>query len=908
MRKIPLTKVISLATAVSFVAIFSIVGVHLLSKSHAATSQTATSCTVSSTLVNSCRPWFGAAVSGIPGGGSTQQSQFQYLEHQIGHTLDTYRQYSACSSDGNGGIFCKFGVPFAPGGTEQYFATHGYIVDANWKPYSNYAGADGRNMAVNQEIAQVAQNIKALAPTKVMLTIWWEPQIHTSSYSPSCPGTKTNADGGSAAEYNAMWKNVQSIFAQHGVNNVVWAVDYLSTGQSDFDCQVPQLWPVKVGAKVDWVLFDVYGTNNHPTWAGAVGRIYGYLQGLNSSSFNIGQLPWGIGETGNCGDVPDASANPPVTLQDSIDTARQFFVDAKTSYDQHAYPNLKLYQIWDDDISGNGGSECLTGYDVNNQPDPQKQQDFDAFASDVLTSGSAHNPTPVISFSTPSGGSTVSGSVNVAASASVSSGSITTVVLKANGSTLKTCSSASCADTWNTTALANGTYTLEADTTASDGNTNATTETVTVSNSHPVTISAPTNIISLGQTTNSIDLSWNASSDSKYPASQLVYKVLRNGSVVGTTAAGRTNYTDTGLAAGTFYSYTVVARDSSGNTSSPSAAFTQKTRTPNCAKPGAPQGLTGHASNSTSITLSWQTVSNPSSSCVITHYVVSRNAIPLAQPTATNFTDNSATPNTTYAYTVLAVETGNIAGASSSVSVTTPKATQPDPGPSQPSNVVATAVSDTQVNLTWNASNDPVTGIKQYNIIRNGQTVGTSTTTSFGDSGLSAKTQYTYQVVAVSGGGRDATSESVNVTTLPSQNQGDGSSGSGNGGSGGNGSSGSSSSPSLPPILEDTTSVGSGSDTGQVTSQNPTDPGSSTISQLDANNPDAKTRSLDAQKVAYVGGGIAVILVLVVGYWFLVLRRRAGFRPTSSLYDPDFIANIVVGDDKHNPTGGNGSA
>lgn len=512
------------------------------------------------------------------------------------------------------------------------------------------------------------------------------------------------------------------------------------------------------------------------------------------------------------------------------------------------------------------------------------------------------SPTPTVSITSPKGGSTISGSVSVAASASVSSGSITSVVLKANGANLKSCSdSSNCGVSWDTTSVANGSYTLEADTTASDGNTNTTTETVTVNNAHPVTISSPTNITSPTQTTTSIALSWNASSDSKYPASQLTYQVKRNGSPVGTTASGRTNFIDTGLAAGTFYSYTIVAKDPSGNQSNPSAAFTQKTRMPSCAKPTAPQGLSGHAPNPTSIAISWKAVANPSSSCVITHYIVSRNTIPLGQPSSTSFTDSSATPNTTYSYTVLAIETGNIAGPSSSVSVTTPKSTQPDPGPSQPSSVAAVAVSDTQVNLTWNASSDPVTGIKQYNIIRNGQVIGSSTTTSFGDAGLSAKTQYTYQVAAVSGGGNVATSTSVNVTTLPSQSQG-----SGTGDSGGSPSSGSSS--ALPPILQDTTSVGSGSDTGQGTSQNPTDPGSSTISQLEQNSPTGKARSLAAQKVAYVGGGIAVILVLAVGYWLLVLKRRAVFRPKSSLYDPDFIANIVVGDDKHGPSGGNRQA
>lgn len=506
--------------------------------------------------------------------------------------------------------------------------------------------------------------------------------------------------------------------------------------------------------------------------------------------------------------------------------------------------------------------------------------------------GQGSNPTPSVSLTAPNAGSTVSGSVTVSADAAVSSGSITALVLKQDGAVLKSCGGASCSTAWVTTALSNGTYTLEADTTASDGNTNSTTESVTVSNSHPVSISSPTNVTSPSQTTSSIALTWKASTDSKFPASQLIYQVFRNGSKVGASSAGSTAYTDAGLSSGTYFSYTIVAKDPNGNTSNPSAAFTQNTKSPSCAKPGTPQGFTASAISPTAVNLNWKAVSNPSSTCVISHYVVSRNTVPLSQPTGLSLADTTATPNTKYTYTVLAVETGNIAGPAASANVTTPQSTQPDPGPSAPANVGATAISDTQINLTWSASTDPVTGIKQYNIMRNGTQVGTSTTTSFGDSGLTALTQYTYQVVAVSGGGKTAASSTVNVTTLPSQTKG----------SGGGGTNPGSSTPALPPVLQGTTSVGSGSDTGQSSSDNPTDPGSSTTSQLSQKSSAPKPQSLGSKKVAYVGGGSVVVLVLAgAGYWLLMVRKRSIFRPSSELYDPDFKSSAVVGDDKHGP-------
>ena len=506
-------------------------------------------------------------------------------------------------------------------------------------------------------------------------------------------------------------------------------------------------------------------------------------------------------------------------------------------------------------------------------------------------------PTPSVAITTPKPSSTVSGSVSVSANATVASGSITSIVIKAAGTTLKTCSgTGSCSSPWDTTSLANGSYTLEADTTASDGNTNTTTESVTVSNSHPVTISAPSNVASPSQTTSSIALTWQASTDSKYPSNQLSYTVLRNGSKVGSTAAGTTSYSDTGLAAGTYYSYTLTAKDPSGNTSAASAAFVQQTKTPSCATPAAPSGLAGHAPSPTSVSLTWQTVGNPSPSCVISHYVVARNTIPLSSPTTTSYLDTTATPSTTYSYSVLAVETGNLAGPTSSVQVTTPSSGKPDPGPSTPTGVNATAVSDTQVNLTWNASTDPVTGIKGYDVIRNNQMVGTTTTTSFGDSGLSGSTPYSYTIEAVSGGGKTATSAAVNVTTLPTPHTGGGS------GSQGGGTT-------LPPVLQGTTSVGSGSDTGQSTADNPTDQSSSTTSQLTTNrttNPNSG-KGMTARKVAYVGSSaIGVIVCIAAGYWFILRPRRLAWHPVGNTgFDPDLTASsrIVVGDDKHGPEG-----
>ncbi|UFU00370.1 fibronectin type III domain-containing protein [Radiobacillus kanasensis] len=67
--------------------------------------------------------------------------------------------------------------------------------------------------------------------------------------------------------------------------------------------------------------------------------------------------------------------------------------------------------------------------------------------------------------------------------------------------------------------------------------------------------------------------------------------------------------------------------------------------------------------------------------------------------------------------------------------------------------------------MTWDAvSYDE--GISNYEIYRDGVSVGTSATTSYSDSGLTASTTYSYQVKAIGANGKEsALSTAVSVTT-----------------------------------------------------------------------------------------------------------------------------------------------
>jgi acid phosphatase type 7 len=90
--------------------------------------------------------------------------------------------------------------------------------------------------------------------------------------------------------------------------------------------------------------------------------------------------------------------------------------------------------------------------------------------------------------------------------------------------------------------------------------------------------------------------------------------------------------------------------------------------------------------------------------------------------------------------------------------------------PTTPQNLSATAVSASQVNLSWTASSDDV-GVNGYKVFRGSTQVGTTATTSYSDAGLQANTTYQYHVVAYDSAANDSDpSSTVSATTLTPSN------------------------------------------------------------------------------------------------------------------------------------------
>lgn len=213
-------------------------------------------------------------------------------------------------------------------------------------------------------------------------------------------------------------------------------------------------------------------------------------------------------------------------------------------------------------------------------------------------------------------------------------------------------------------------------------------------------------------------------------------------------------------------SHTLTAKvyDAAGNatTSSGVTVTVDNDMTP----PSAPSGVTTTALSATSVKVTWNAATDNTG---VTGYYVLRDGVVLVNtmdPVTLTYTDQSVVAGTSYSYTVIAYDANRNQSAPSAASnVTTPTLADTS-APSVPGGVTATAVSASQINVSWNASTDTGgSGLKEYRVYRNEGLVGTITGTSFGDAGLTAGTTYNYKVTAVDGAGNVSSPSSVVAAT-----------------------------------------------------------------------------------------------------------------------------------------------
>ena len=139
-------------------------------------------------------------------------------------------------------------------------------------------------------------------------------------------------------------------------------------------------------------------------------------------------------------------------------------------------------------------------------------------------------------------------------------------------------------------------------------------------------------------------------------------------------------------------------------------------------------------------------------------------ALDTASPYTTSW-NTTTTSNGAHTLAAIAKDAAGNSTTSAIVSVTVSNAAPDTTPPTVPTGLTATAVSASQISLSWTASTDNV-GVTGYNIYRSGTKVNTTTTTSFQDAGLAASTTFSYTVAAFDAAGNtSAQSASASATT-----------------------------------------------------------------------------------------------------------------------------------------------
>jgi fibronectin type 3 domain-containing protein len=288
------------------------------------------------------------------------------------------------------------------------------------------------------------------------------------------------------------------------------------------------------------------------------------------------------------------------------------------------------------------------------------------------------------------------------------------------------------------------------------------------------TISATTNVVGPAMVTEvsatavsstSIAVSWNSVSGATG------YRIYRSTTAIGTYIQTGTvpssviTYTNTGLTADTTYYYKVSAYNSDGESAQSDAV----SATTNAFIPGIPGGVSVIAASSTSITVSWNSVS------VAAGYRIYRSTtangtytqVGAVSSPATTYTNTDLTHDTTYYYKVSAFNSAGESAQSAYDNTTTNAVIS-----AAPTGVTAIAASSSSVTVSWSSVTGATTGYHLYRsttaegiYIQVGPTLISAT--NYIDTGLSSATTYYYKVSVYNSAGESDRSSYAASMTLP---------------------------------------------------------------------------------------------------------------------------------------------
>ena len=190
---------------------------------------------------------------------------------------------------------------------------------------------------------------------------------------------------------------------------------------------------------------------------------------------------------------------------------------------------------------------------------------------------------------------------------------------------------------------------------------------------------------------------------------------------------------------------------------------------PDVTAPTVPTGLAASAITQTTLNLTWNPSTDPAVNGATTsglaNYKVYANGSLLGTVSGPGASVSGLAPGTQYGFSVSACDAASNCSAQSAQLLVTTTAGDTQP-PTVPTGLVATPVSTSQINLTWNASTDNV-GVTGYNVYQSGTLLGSVAGASASVTNLAAGTLYTFTVSACDAAGNcSAQSAPASANTL----------------------------------------------------------------------------------------------------------------------------------------------
>lgn len=279
---------------------------------------------------------------------------------------------------------------------------------------------------------------------------------------------------------------------------------------------------------------------------------------------------------------------------------------------------------------------------------------------------------------------------------------------------------------------------------------------------------APSGLIATAQGSDQVALAWQDLSADE--TSFVVERSLDgvNFATLATLAAESTQYLDTGLNADTYYAYRVYAQNGAG--ASATTAVASVTTDPPPPPPVAPSQLVATALSYSAVSLSWSDNSSDETAFIVERSLDGVNFAPIASLDANNtqYTDTGLSADTYYAYRVYAQNSIGDSEMSAVASVTT---NPPPPPPVAPSQLVASALSESRISLGWsdNSSDESAFIVERSLDGASWSQLATlsANAVSYVDQGLEASTSYSYRVSASNEWGTSTSGSATATTDAP---------------------------------------------------------------------------------------------------------------------------------------------